>query len=204
MKNILYTRKTLSSLPPERCEHLLQRMLPKKRLRLSRLPADRQALSILGDLLARQLAAALLDTDENAIHLSEDENGRPFVPGREVYVSIAHSGDWVCAAAARQPLGLDAEVVRRVSPRLVEKVCSPAEQAWISAGQDPSKRFLKLWTMKEAYGKFTGKGVFRVPRRELCFSGGEILEVYADCRFVTPEEAEEAVISLCTLPLSND
>ena len=90
------------------------------------------------------------------------------------------------------------ELLRPVSDRLAEKVCSAAEFGWVSAGQSRAERFLRLWTMKEAYGKFTGLGVFRASRLEIAVSGEALIETYPDCRFTHPEETEGIIVSLCT------
>lgn len=197
MEKVLYTRSERSALTQKRYEMLLGQLLPEKRARLERLPARQRELSLLGDLLARRQAAALLGKDPEQLLLTQDENGRPIVPGECVHLSVSHSGEAVCAAASLQPLGLDMELLRPVSDRLVEKVCSPAERAWVSAGEDRVRRFLRLWTMKEAYGKFTGLGVFRVPRLEIAVSGDSLVTHYPGFRFCSPEEAEDVIVSLC-------
>ena len=198
MELILYTRSERAALTQETYEMLLRRLHPEKRARLERLPARQRELSLLGDLLARRQAADLLGADPEELLLTQDENGRPFVPGQRVHISISHSGDQVCAAAALHPLGLDMELLRPVSDRLAEKVCSASELRWVSAGPDHAERFLRLWTMKEAYGKFTGLGVFRAPRLELAISGERLIETYPDCRFSRPEETDGIIVSLCT------
>lgn len=91
-----------------------------------------------------------------------DPEGRPRLePGDPArHVSIAHDAGWVVAAAAREPVGVDAlaldraEQAERVVRRRIEKGARPLET---DAPLWPAS--MLLWTGWEALGKRTGGGV---------------------------------------------
>lgn len=68
--------------------------------------------------------------------------------------SISHCPGLCLAAAARerdfQAVGLDVEVRRRVRAHLHDKVCTPAERAWMAAGGHGAETATLLFSAKEA------------------------------------------------------
>lgn len=85
-------------------------------------------------------------------------HGRPRLPGRELAVSISHSGDRVLVAVTDGPaVGADVEQVAPVNvAELATQVLGPGETA--AALPD----FFRYWTRKEAVVKATGDGL-RMP-----------------------------------------
>jgi 4'-phosphopantetheinyl transferase len=83
--------------------------------------------------------------------------------------NLAHAGDRaVLAVAWEREVGIDLEPIDAGLdlPPLLTAACTPAEIARVEA-LPPDQRievFLALWTVKEAYLKAIGVGVFREPR----------------------------------------
>lgn len=76
-------------------------------------------------------------------------------------LSISHSGGVAgCAVSAGTAIGLDIEpITRRPSwQKVVKRWFSPQERAWLLAADDP-EAFLRVWTLKEAWLKATGRGI---------------------------------------------
>lgn len=84
--------------------------------------------------------------------------GKPYLPGQPWHFNVAHSGDFVLLALARQPVGVDLEVIvpQRFRPNLLQRIATPVEQAWV--GSD-TERFFRLWCAKEACLKGLGLGI---------------------------------------------
>lgn len=87
-------------------------------------------------------------------------HGKPTLEGREdVHFNISHCSKAVALAMHDAPVGIDIECRRKVSQPLIAKTCNPAEEAEITGSSDPTMAFLRLWTCKESYSKYTGTGL---------------------------------------------
>jgi 4'-phosphopantetheinyl transferase len=98
-----------------------------------------------------------------------EPHGKPSMRGGTLEHSVAHSGDLVAVAVARNPVGVDVEQLDdRPHPLggdgdpdgLARLVMSGAEQSALSAIPPPDRprAFLVAWTRKEAVTKATGDG----------------------------------------------
>ena len=88
--------------------------------------------------------------------------GKPFFPDRpQIFFSLSHTKTHVACALGGAPVGVDIEVLRSPSPRLIRRVCAPAERETFG--------FMQLWVLKESYIKYTGNN--RVSLQELVFRG---------------------------------
>ncbi|QSP95696.1 4'-phosphopantetheinyl transferase superfamily protein [Marinobacter salinisoli] len=76
-------------------------------------------------------------------------------------LSLSHSqGTAACAISHGFPIGVDIEPLQR-RPQwqaIVKRWFSPREQSWLLAENDVFS-FLKVWTLKEAWLKATGRGI---------------------------------------------
>ena len=74
-------------------------------------------------------------------------------------------------ALSDQPVGVDVEVPRKITPSLVSYTMNDREQEQINASADPALRFLYFWTRKEALLKLTGEGIRNDMKQVLSESG---------------------------------
>ena len=89
--------------------------------------------------------------------------GRPTASGRPDgwQLSLSHShGLSACATRASSPIGLDLEPCQRHPQwqKVARRWFTAVEQEWLFREDDPNA-FLKVWTMKEAWLKATGRGI---------------------------------------------
>lgn len=172
---------------------------PMRRKRIAALSRKEAiAASLLGDHLARELAAELCCCDPQALLVAEGRYGRPVLQGADAEVSIAHSGIYAAAAAAKRPVGIDLEKRRPVSHSIPMRLFSREEQTWLDQAQDGYlDRFFRLWTMKEAYGKMRGFGIFSSKQFYARFAENELLVLYPDCLFLFPDAPDGYYLSVC-------
>ena len=104
--------------------------------------------------------------------LCYDENGRPSLRSSAVDFNISHTDNYVFCAIAKDEgrVGLDAEAPKRMSSL---RSLALAER-WFVGGErrefahDPSlNRFLKIWTCKESFLKWTGDGLRAVKNTDV-------------------------------------
>lgn len=89
--------------------------------------------------------------------LFHGSRGKPYLAGSEnVFFSLSHTGNWVVCAVADQEVGVDAQVLTPYRDKVAKRCFTPAELDWVD-GDDT--RFTRLWSLKEAYLKYTGFGL---------------------------------------------
>jgi 4'-phosphopantetheinyl transferase len=109
-----------------------------------------------------------------AWHWREGERGRPEIasPDTRLHFNLAHSaGLVVCAVAWNREVGVDVEDLARrpVDWNVVPRYCAPHEIADIGSQNGQwHDRFLRYWTLKEAYLKARGLGI-SVPLEQISF-----------------------------------
>lgn len=116
------------------------------------------------DRAARHTVAHRLCETVTGGSLRFTETGRPYLPGGP-QVSISHSGSLAACAVGPQPIGLDLERARAVSPQLTARARK--------AGYDDRTDFLAWWTAQEANCKRLGRGFTwsPLPAPECCVQG---------------------------------
>lgn len=107
------------------------------------------------ELLARLYRQA---TGEELPPIAVTPRGKPYFPESNWHFSISHTKNYAFCVLSDKNVGLDAEEKgRAVSPAMMEKFTSDSEK--IRLGEDPQDAFLRLWVLKEAEAKRTGRGM---------------------------------------------
>lgn len=124
--------------------------------------------------------------------------GKPYLKGYpHIHFSISHCKGLVICLISSENCGADAERIRSYFPKVAARVFSEKETELInSLGESEKNRcFTLLWTLKEAYGKFTGRGIGDM--KNVCFDGNNNLASNVkDCSFRSFAMGEY-IISLC-------
>ena len=94
-----------------------------------------------------------------------DENGKPYIPGGAPF-SISHSGKYVAVMVGEG--GIDIQQVKSISSGVIKRVLSAAEMEFLSAAEDKTDTFFKLWALKEATAKAMGTGFKTSPAEIEC------------------------------------
>ena len=106
----------------------------------------------------RQLLRTLCGGDLPQICYTE--HGKPYFADSDLHFSISHTKNHAFCCVSHKNIGIDAEECdREIDLRLAEKFLSPAEKQHFSIAADKRECLLRLWVLKEAYGKFLGKGI---------------------------------------------
>ncbi len=112
--------------------------------------------------LLRRAARILLGHDPGPV--AQGQWGKPsFVNESTLHFSISHSGEfWLCAFSDR-PVGIDIQCCKSfvLPEKLSRRFFHPAEDSFLA--RDGYERFYDLWTAKESFVKFTGRGFFDDP-----------------------------------------
>ena len=100
--------------------------------------------------------------------LAKDSNQKPYLSSHpDIHFNVSHTTDHrcmdknSCIAIGFSPneIGIDVEYIRDIKPVAAKKMCSPNEFIAYSSAANPTEYLTRLWTLKEAYAKFTGDGL---------------------------------------------
>lgn len=112
--------------------------------------------SVSGEQLARRMLSAATDLPPSAFTILRDDRGKPYWQGGNLHFNYSHAGEKLLCAVHTAPVGADIEKIGAYRDRVARRVCTPAEYRYI--GGD-AVRFLEVWTRKEAYAKYNGRGL---------------------------------------------
>jgi len=82
------------------------------------------------------------------------EHGKPYFADCDIKFNYSHCKYGVACAVSDCEIGVDIQEIRKIKPSVIQRVCCDNELEIIKNDED----FIRIWTLKEAYSKYTGKG----------------------------------------------
>ena len=157
--------QVLRLLPPERREKALR----------CRRQEDRLRSAAAGLLLARYAQQLGFDRFPE---VREGAYGKPYFPDApQAQFSLSHSGGYAALATSSLPVGVDIQEIRPERVMAAARFLTEAEQAQLTAlpQEEEVQAFFRLWTLKESYGKMTGRGLLGANAFSVDLSGPAVL-----------------------------
>jgi 4'-phosphopantetheinyl transferase len=152
----------LNKLHP-RLEELASGLDVKERERAVRFRFDRdRERYIIGHGVLRELIGRYMDLPPDRVHMERGEFGKPFLPGTPLHFNLSDTKDAVLVAFhPHLEIGADIETMHRDTDheRVSAHYFTPEEVTDIASASDGKRRFLELWTRKEAVLKASGVGI---------------------------------------------
>lgn len=185
----------ISGLRQEDWQRLYAQADPERRSRADRyLRKEDGCRCIVADALLRYAVRRELGTGDYQVERTPE--GKPYLKDRpDFHFSLTHSGRWVAIAWGPAPVGLDVEQFRMDEGKenIARRFFCPDEQAYVFAaqGEERTRRFFRLWTMKESYLKYRGTGL-KMPLTSFSVLQPQLLGVT-----FTGSCLEDAALSLC-------
>lgn len=135
-----------------------------------------------------------------AVSISNPNDNSPILPGEDKIDVVD-----VFKAAAIPPksslkssrglsfpsIGIDIEYVREYDEKIARRFFTTEEQDYLKVSEDRDEAFTRIWTSKEAYGKFTGTGMEDGLKFSIFHNPAVPLDVILPCCF----EHNEKVVS---------
>lgn len=137
----------------------------QKKVCSCRHPNDAARSTCAGFLLRRALED--FGVPASAQIFKENSYGKPFLPAGPAF-SLTHAGHFAACAICASPVGVDIEQPR-ITETVAERCFHPEEVRYLhtlSPAEKPDA-LLRLWTAKEAYTKYLGRGL-TVPLSSFC------------------------------------
>lgn len=137
--------------------------------------------TIFAEILLRYAISKKFSLPFEKIFIERDENGKPFVAGNFLEVSLSHSGNWVACSFGKVPNGIDVEIDSRDSLEIAKHFFTAEEYKTLCelSGEERNLQFLKYWTLKESYFKCTGDLNFdkKLVEKNFLLSDGAVVGV---------------------------
>ncbi|MGV8905889.1 MAG: 4'-phosphopantetheinyl transferase family protein [Acetobacterium sp.] len=83
-----------------------------------------------------------------------------------IHFNLSHSGNYAVCALSRTDIGVDLQKIRLLNLELAKRYFAKDEVKWLLdlPAEKQKKSFFDLWSIKESYMKYTGKG-FALPMK---------------------------------------
>ena len=125
-------------------------------------------LCVFADYILRHILREKFSVNSPEFYLNN--SGKPCLKGDNLHFSISHSGTYVACVVDTAPVGIDIETPRTIHKNTINHCCTEDEKTFICQdfstlppallpNSAEAKRFLSVWTAKEAYLKYTGEGL---------------------------------------------
>lgn len=93
------------------------------------------------------------------------DNKKPFLVSHpNIHFNLSHTKGFICCAISDKACGIDVETCTNALPEIIDIAFSASEKKFISTLDKSSVsynyNFYKIWTLKEAYTKQLGTGLF--------------------------------------------
>lgn len=132
--------------------------------------------SVAAEKLLRENVAGI-ENGPDLADMAFTERGKPFFAGRKgIEFNLSHSYERIMCVLADRAVGCDVEYVRQGREGIENRFFCDVEREWIALGvneEDRTRRFFRIWTLRESFMKATGFGLY-LPMKafEIIFTAG--------------------------------
>ena len=157
---MIYLFSEYDKITPEMEQQLIDKLPPKLREKSLRFRHNGGRIScILGYLIFlygfRNIykETALPDFDITA-------DGKPYLKANpDIHLNISHCNGAAACIFSDMAVGLDIQDARQSSLNHISRICSEEEIIKITNSTEPDLEFCRIWSVKEALAKLSGKGI---------------------------------------------
>jgi len=116
---------------------------------------------ITSEIFIKHIANNQLGIAKEKLIIGKNKYGKPFLANfPNVHYNISHTKGLVVCAISDSCVGIDVERIKPFNKRIVERFFSKNEREYIFASKEnQDERFAEIWTKKESYIKWIGKGM---------------------------------------------
>lgn len=118
-------------------------------------------LSLYSELLLRIIVCRNKNIKNKEIVFKNTYYGKPILRNVSNFeFNISHTRNAIAVAQSDFPIGVDIEVIKSAEMEIAQRYFNRLEISYITENVcDQDKRFFEIWTKKEAYIKYIGKGL---------------------------------------------
>lgn len=141
-------------------EHYLETLSMERKKRILRIKSIPEQYRSLGAGLLLEYGLQQAGVSEQNRELSAGIHGKPYlVKNAGICFNLSHAGDYVVAIFADREVGIDMERCRILRDGVIKRTCCKTEAEWLSEQKNAEQSFVRVWTAKESYVKWSGEGL---------------------------------------------
>jgi len=118
--------------------------------------------SLYGEICIRKVVSDTVGINPAEIIISRNGYGKPYIENvPDLHFNISHSGKWVACIISNNECGIDIEYIKDIDLKIAERFFHEDEYIFLMGkrGKERINCFFELWTLKESYVKYNGKGL---------------------------------------------
>ncbi|MBB6714148.1 4'-phosphopantetheinyl transferase family protein [Clostridium gasigenes] len=159
----IFIVKTLN-VKDEKIKKMCEHISCEKRIKVNKFVNKNDKIqTIVADILIRDQLIKKFNIRNENISFNKNTYGKPYVEKIQNFnFNISHSGEFVVVAISEHEIGIDIEKINSIEYfDIAKNFFSNEEVRYIICPneQESLERFYEVWTLKEAYIKFNGKGL---------------------------------------------
>ena len=174
-------------------QHLLSAVSINKQRKIKKLAFNiDKKLSLYADLLIRIIVFQNFFIDNEKIVIERDRFGKPyFVEMPTVKFNVSHTRNAIVVGFSEQPIGVDVEKITKRVENIEHRFFTKNECDYVLSCENQDKGFYEVWTRKEAYTKYLGKGL------SYPFNSFDVFENRDISEKIRTVQRDEYIISYC-------
>jgi 4'-phosphopantetheinyl transferase len=141
---------------------LLSFVTPEKQISIGQFKYDiDKKLTLYSEILVRSLICEKVGIKNSEISFIRNKYGKPFLQDYpKFHYNVSHTRNAIAVAISDDPIGVDIEKIRKSEIGIAKKFFTENEFKYVTGNsKNIDERFYEIWTKKEAYIKYTGKGL---------------------------------------------
>jgi 4'-phosphopantetheinyl transferase len=140
---------------------LLSMVQTERQAKLRKIRSEKDMLlSLYAELIVRWRACSILGKCNKDIIINRDEMGKPHLDRHPNFqFNISHTTDALAVIISTGPVGINIEKTQKIDIGIAKRFFTESEQRYIHNATDYDRAFFEVWTQKEAYIKWVGKGL---------------------------------------------
>lgn len=190
----IYYAKISDIIILDRFNQLLTLVIKEKQEQIKQFHFDiDKKLSLYSKTLIRIIICKELNINNKAIVFEKNKYGKTHLKATpNLHFNLSHTRNAVVVAVLDEPVGVDIEKVKTSDLQIAKRFFSDSEFTYITKSDvGIDNRFYEIWTKKEAYIKYIGKGLY------LPLNSFDVLDTVISRRIRTFQK-DDCVIPVCS------
>lgn len=139
---------------------------------------------------AKCLVAKVLEN--KSLVFGMNQYGKPFISNvKNIYFNATHTKSQTFLAVSDEEVGIDAEDIEEYDDRIPLDYFTEDERDYLDSSENKEEAFFKIWTLKESYMKYIGKGFHLSPKSFSVYKS-------SNCDFYHEIINDSIALSICT------